>query len=350
MIKDILNLKIWQSVILGNMVKNYLIALAAFFVLLVVFKIFQKIIMGRLKKVAQKTRTDADNALIKIVQSIKPPFYFFLAFWLALKFLYLTEVVDKIIDALLMIWLILLVIKTIQILITYVARRKIREEDSERTVTLVSQISKGIIWILGVLLILQNLGVNITSLIAALGIGGVAIALAAQNILGDLFSSFAIHFDKPFVIGDFIVVGDEMGTVEKIGIKTTRIRSPQGEEIIISNRELTSARVHNFKRLERRRAVLSIALAYDTPQEKLKKIPEMFKEIIEPIELTTFDRTHLKQFGDSALIFEVVYYAETQDYVKYLDINHQVHLKIKEALKKEKISIAFPTQTIHLKK
>ncbi len=348
MLEKIIDLSIWRNIILGNTIEKYAIALIALFFLLLVFKIFQKFIMHRLKRLAEKTETDIDDALIKIVKSIKPPFYFFLGLWLALRFLFINEFLNKVINAILIIFVIYQIVKAVQILINYIAEKKIK--DSKKTIQVVSQIAKGIIWLFGILLILSNLGVNITSLIAGLGIGGIAVALAIQNILGDLFSSIAIYFDKPFEVGDFIVVGKEMGSVEKIGIKTTRIRSLQGEEVIISNRELTSARVHNFKRLEKRRVVLTLNVAYNTDSEKLAKIPLLIKEIIDSIEVASFDRTHFKQFADSALIFEVVYYVDTNDYVKYLDINQEVHLKIKQAFEREKIALAFPTQTIHLAK
>jgi MscS family membrane protein len=179
---------------------------------------------------------------------------------------------------------------------------------------------------------------------------GVAIAFAFQNILEDLFSSFAIVFDKPFKIGDFIIVGDKLGVVEKIGIKTTRIKSLQGEEIVISNKELTSAQVRNFKKMETRRISFSFGVTYQTPTEKLKGIPKTVESIIEETDNVRFDRAHFNEFGDSALLFEVVYYVEGNDYNMYMDAQQQINLKIKESFEKDGIEMAYPTQTIFLQK
>ena len=203
---------------------------------------------------------------------------------------------------------------------------------------------------MGLLLILSNLGFDITTLIASLGIGGVAIALAVQSILSDLFNSLSIYVDKPFTVGDFIIVGDHMGTVQKIGLKTTRIQALQGEEIVISNSELTSSRVRNFKQMQKRRIVFAFGVTYDTSTEKVKKIPEMVKNAIDPLEKAEYDRAHFKNFGDSSLDFEVVYYVLTGDYTEYMDIQQSINLRIMEEFEKEGIEMAFPTRTVHLVK
>ena len=213
-----------------------------------------------------------------------------------------------------------------------------------------AKIIKGVIWGFGILLVLSNLGINISSLLAGLGIGGIAVALALQNILGDLFSAFAIYLDKPFEVGDFIVVGESKGTVEKIGIKTSRLRALQGEELIISNKELTNARIQNFKKMKERRITFRLGVTYETPLEKLKKIPEIIKQIITSFEDTRFERAHFVQFGDFALIFEVVYYMTTPAYIDYLNTQEKINFKIKEIFEKENIEMAYPTQTIFLKK
>ena len=351
MLEEIFSSSMWRYNFLGNTAKDYAVALGALLALLLVFNVFQRLILAKLRKVAEKTKTDIDDALIKIFQSIRPPFYVLLALWLVLRFLSLADFVQKIIDAVFVIYVVYQVIISVQILIDYVVSKKIKEEkESKSVVGLLSKISKGVLWTLGILLILSNLGVNVTSLIAGLGIGGVAVALALQSILGDLFSSFAIHFDRPFSVGDFIIVGKDMGTVEKIGIKTTRLTSLQGQEIVISNAELTSSRINNYKKMRKRRVVFSFGVTYDTPLEKLRKIPQMIKDIIDPMELADFDRTHFHSFGDSALLFEAVYYVETGDYNQYMDINQEIHFKIKEIFEREHISMAFPTQTIYLEK
>jgi small-conductance mechanosensitive channel len=198
--------------------------------------------------------------------------------------------------------------------------------------------------------VISNLGVDITSLIAGIGIGGIAIALALQNILSDLFSSFSIYFDKPFKVGDFIVVGEHMGSVEKIGIKTTRVRSPQGEEIVIANQELTTARVQNFRRLERRRNLVTLGVTYETPLAKLKKVTGIIEDIINKQKDATFDRVHFQSFGDFSLNYQIVYYVESEEYGVFMDVQQAINFAIMEAFEKEGIEFAYPTQTLYLSK
>ena len=176
--------------------------------------------------------------------------------------------------------------------------------------------------------------------------GGIAIALAAQNILGDLFNYFVIFFDRPFEVGDFITVDDKKGTVEYIGIKTTRLRSLTGEQIIISNSNLTGSRIHNYKRLETRRVLFTIGVVYGTPLEKLKRIPEMIKAIIEKHEFTTFDRVHFISYGDFSLNYEIVFFVDNPHYHIYMDILQQINFDIYEQFAAEQIDFAFPTQTL----
>jgi small-conductance mechanosensitive channel len=351
-IKEFFAIPFWQNEYWGNALKDYGMALAIFVALFIIFAVFQKVVLLRLKKIAEQTKSDIDDELIKIVQTIKPPFYSFLAFYIALNFLLLNDFLNKFIKAVLIIWFVYQIIAAIQVLIDYVVRKKFSEEDrqSRTAIGVISTVLKIILWSLALLLILSNLGVNITSLIAGLGIGGIAVAMALKNILSDLFSSFAIYFDKPFMVGDFIVAGETSGTVEKIGIKTTRIRASQGEQIIVPNEKLISARVQNFKRLQERRASFQIGVVYDTPVEKLKKIPDMIKQLVEQVDSARFDRVHFTKFGDSALLFDIVYYVESDEYKRYLDINQSVNLKIKQAFEKERIVMAYPTQTIYLQK
>lgn len=334
---------------IGNTIFEYLVAFVIFIVLAIIFATLRATILGRLKKLTKKTETDIDDMIITIYQSIKPPFYILLAFYLAIRFLTIAPQLQNIINALLLIAVVYQVIRAIQIVIDYVVGKWAArtEADSEYAVKALSNIFKGVLWAFGLLVVLSNLGIDITSLIAGLGIGGIAVALALQNILSDLFSSFAIYFDKPFTPGDFIVVGNQSGTVERIGIKTTRIRSLQGEEIVMSNRELTNATVQNFKQMEERRVPLNIGVTYDTPKAKLEKIPALVRQAIEKTEGARFDRAHFKTFGDSALLFEIIYYVGSREYVDYMNANEQIHLAIFEAFEKEKIEFAFPTQTIY---
>ena len=197
---------------------------------------------------------------------------------------------------------------------------------------------------------LDNMGFEISAVIAGLGIGGIAVALAAQTILKDLFSYFSILFDRPFEIGDFIIIGEYLGTIEHIGIKTTRIRSLGGEQVILSNTDLTSSRVRNYKRMDKRRVLFKLGVTYQTSLEQLKAIPGIIKNAIENVEDTIFDRAHFFSYGDFSLVFEVVYYVKSRDYNKYMDIQQEINFAINEEFKNRDIEFAYPTQTLYLNK
>lgn len=203
-----------------------------------------------------------------------------------------------------------------------------------------------LIWILSLIVLFDNLGLNITSLVAGLGIGGVALAFAAQSILVDLFCWFTIVFDKPFVVGDYIIVGDKSGMVESIGVKTSRLRSLNGEQIILANSDLTKSRINNFKTLVERRVLFKLGVTYDTSSEDLKRIPELIKTLVEETEDTRFGRVHFVAYGAYSLDFEIVYFVLSSDYEVYLDRIQTVNLKIKSAFEAAHIDFAYPTQTL----
>jgi small-conductance mechanosensitive channel len=206
-----------------------------------------------------------------------------------------------------------------------------------------------VLWSVALLLVLDNLGFNITTLAASLGIGGVAVALAVQNILGDIFSSVSIALDKPFVIGDFIVVDDFMGTVEYVGLKTTQIRSLGGEQIVFSNTELLKRRISNFKRMEERRVSFEFGLAYETSVENIERVPKIVEDAIAAASLQTrFDRSHFKGYGESALLFETVYFVLSPDFNKYMDIQQAINLALMRQFRRLGIAFAHPLQKIHL--
>jgi small-conductance mechanosensitive channel len=197
------------------------------------------------------------------------------------------------------------------------------------------------------LIIIASLGINITSFIAGIGIGGIAIAFALQNILEELFSSFSIYLDKPFKKGDFIKIGDDIGEVIDIGIKSTRIKTLNGQELIVPNKEITRTRINNFKRMEERRGVFTLLVEYSTPAKKLKTIPQKIIKIISKEKDARVDRVHFKEFGDSGLVFEIVFYVKTNNYKLFMDIQERINLQIKELFDKEKIKFAFPSRTLY---
>ena len=204
-----------------------------------------------------------------------------------------------------------------------------------------------LVWTVVILVILDNLEIEITALIAGLGIGGVAVALATQNILGDLFASLSIVLDKPFVVGDFLSIGEFLGSVEKVGIKTTRVRSLSGEQLIFSNNDLLNSRIRNYGRMFERRIVFNLGVTYETPAEKLRHIPAIIRDAIEAHEKARFDRAHFHKYGDFALVFEAVYFVLSPEYNQYMDIQQDVNLTIFERFAEEGVEFAYPTQTIH---
>lgn len=223
------------------------------------------------------------------------------------------------------------------------------DEPDSNNYAILSFVLRLAVWVVVLLLVLDNLGVNVTTLVASLGIGGVAIALAVQNILGDLFSSLSIALDKPFMVGDFIVVDNLSGTVKNIGLKTTRLTSLTGEELVFSNTDLLKSRIHNYKKMEVRRIVFSLGITFDTPPAKLRLIPGMITDIFQNLSYEVrLDRVHFSKIGTSSLDFEIVYYVNIADYNVYMDVQQTLNLAIMEQFAAEKIEFAFPTQTVHI--
>jgi small-conductance mechanosensitive channel len=184
--------------------------------------------------------------------------------------------------------------------------------------------------------------------LASLGVGGIAVALASQNVLGDLFASLSIHFDRPFVVGDFIIVDDLLGTVEQIGLKTTRVRSLHGEQLVFSNNDLLKSSIRNYKNMLERRVVFTIGLIYQTPYEKLVNVPDMIREIVEKEELARFDRAHFSSYGDSSPDFEIVYWVKVPDYNTYMDIQQRISLELFRRFSEGGIQFAYPTRTLNV--
>ncbi|MCW4053015.1 MAG: mechanosensitive ion channel family protein [Candidatus Bathyarchaeota archaeon] len=237
------------------------------------------------------------------------------------------------------------------VLTSWFAERAKRENRlSDHILYLLRKIIQAIIFLFAFLAILVAFKIDLSSIVLGLGVGGIAIGLALQSILSDAFGAFSIYFDRPFEVGDFINVDNYSGTVRKIGLKSTRLQLLQGEELIISNKQLTSSSVRNFKKLKKRRVTFTLGLTCDTPTEKLRKIPEIIRGIIENRELVQFDRAHFTKIGDFSLNFEIVYYMKTADYVKYMDTQQEINLAILEVFEKEGIKMAFPSQTIFLNK
>jgi len=343
----------------GNTVESYAIALGIFILGAIILTIFKKIVLSRLKKWSEKTETKLDDLLIKGMEKSILPVLYLSVFYVAVDYLSLPAGVEKGIGIgaviLITFFVIRLITSTLRYsLSAYVKRKSPGEEDADRRLRQINGITlifNFIIWVVGFVFLLDNLGFEISAVIAGLGIGGIAIALAAQAILGDLFSYFVIFFDRPFEIGDFVNLGGEfVGTIEYIGIKTTRIRSLSGEQIVASNTDLTNSRVRNFKRMERRRVVFKLGVIYQTTAEQLEEIPKIVREIIESKEDTVFDRGHFAAYGDFSLNFEFVYFVIGPDYVKYMDTQQKINMEIYRTFENKGIEFAYPTQTLFVSK
>ncbi|MEF8848667.1 MAG: mechanosensitive ion channel family protein [Candidatus Thermoplasmatota archaeon] len=338
--------------ILGELLLALIIFIISILVGWIVYTIFEKFLIRWVKK----TRTRLDDQIIK---NIRAPIYFFVIVvggYYAVSSISALDKYSKIISGFFSVIEIALVtfilIRIVTIFVSWYGekRKKRGEEVSDHLLFIFKKLIQLAIIIIAILSVLAAFDVDITGAIVGLGVGGVAIAFALQNVLSDLFSAFTIYFDKPFEIGDFIIIGDDMGTVQKIGIKSTRLQTLQGEELVVSNNELTSTRIQNFKKMQKRRISFDFGVVYSTPLEKLKKIPDIVKKIITDTEMAEVDRVHFKEFADFSLNFEVVYYVKNSDYAKFMDVQQKINLGLKEAFEKEDIQMAFPTTTVHLKK
>lgn len=338
-------------VVLGNTVARWLIALAVAATMLASVSLWRWVVGRRLRHII-RTNTFLDEVGAVLVDKTYGPIVLLLAAYVGSLFLSF----DPTFKALLRSGAIILLL--IQLGIwgnALVARWVARYEERNRannaagvgTIRILSILARFGLYTLITLLILDNLpGVEITPLLAGLGIGGVAVALATQNILSDIFASLSIAIDKPFILGDFITVGDQSGTVEEIGLKTTRVRSISGEQLIFANNDLLNSRVRNFARMEQRRIVFGFRVSYDTTPEQLRTIPAMVRAIADEQADLRFDRAHLLRFDDIGLFYEVVYFVLTPEFGRYMDIQQAINLALAERFAAEGIGFAFLADAI----
>lgn len=308
-----------------------------------------------LKKLSMRTATVLDDIAVDVVDSTRLWLLLPLALYAGAAVLELPPRLDQLAGSLAVVALTLQAALWINRFIQgWLERRvaQLRSGDAE-SITVLSLLAfagRVLIWAVLLLLALDQLGFNITALVAGLGIGGVAVALAVQSVLGDLFASLSIVLDKPFVVGDFIVVDDLRGTVERVGVKTTRVRSLDGELIVFSNADLLKSRIRNFKQMHERRVAFTLGLTYGTPLDKLRHVPHWLRDVVKAQQRTRFDRAHFKEYGEWALVFEVVYYVLDADYNVYMDVHQAINLAILERFEREEVEFAFPTRTIHVKR
>jgi small-conductance mechanosensitive channel len=344
----------WEQLVLGNAVRDWAYALLVTGGSIALLWILQRVLLRRFCALALRTKTDIDDMVSGILAKTRfwllavvavyggslvltlPPAVGAWGGAIALAALLVQMAIWA--DALISLWL-----------VHY--QKQHADGDGVATMRAVGFFSRVLLYSLVALLVLDNLpNVEVTSLIASLGVGGIAVALAVQNVLADLLASLSIALDRPFVIGDYIVVGSQSGTVEHIGLKTTRLRSLTGEQLVISNNDLLSSRIHNYKRMQERRIAFTIRVTYQTPCEKLERIPALIRQAVEAQPHTRFDRSHLARCGDWSLEFDTVYYMLDPSYAAYMDTQQAINLTLVRRFAEEGISFAHPTQTLYVSK
>ncbi len=352
---DFFSSEVFDTVVLGATAGAWITLLLVWAAATLALVFVLKFLVWRIEKIARRTTNVVDDVVTSVLQ--KTHFYFLLAIglYIAVFIAPLTESVARYITRIVFLVLMVQVISWGNHLISdWVRRYRERKLETDAaavtTMQAVGFVARLVLYAVVLLVALENFGVDVTALVAGLGIGGIAIALALQNILGDLFASLSIVLDKPFVVGDFLIMEEYLGTVEQIGLKTTRIRSLSGEQIIFSNSDLLKSRIRNYKRMFERRIVFGFGVIYQTPVELLKEIPVVVREIIESLDDTRFDRAHFKEFGNSALNFEVVYYVLLPDYNVYMDRQQAINLALFERFAEMGVEFAYPTQMLYVAK
>lgn len=343
-----------DTIVLGNPVSQWLQALAVALATYLALTLLPRWLARGLRVRAEKSGSWHPELLAQVLELTKLYFRVTTAIYAGGQLLLLPSSIER------ALWVLFIIGVTAQAAvwadralaahIERIWRQRQGELDAEAVTELrwISFVVKAAVWIIAALVALENIGVDVTALVAGLGIGGIAVALAVQSIVADLFSSLSIVMDKPFVLGDFITVGDQMGTVEDIGLKTSRLRSLSGEQVVFSNSDLLRSRVHNYGRMQERRVAFTFGVVYQTSATQLAEIPSLVREIIEARDRARFDRVHFAEYGDSALVFEVVYYVESADYRLSMDIREQINLELFRRLEQRGIDFAYPTRTVYL--
>lgn len=345
-------MQIFESTWLGLSLDQWLLASGVLALVFVALTLLRRLLVSRVGRLAARTPTDWDDVAVRVMARTRWYFILLLAVHAAARTIPLPVQIERVLGPLSIIVVLLQVGVWGGALILCVVDHYVDREEADPgtrfAVQALGYSARFVLWALLVVTALQNFGINITALITGLGVGGIAIALAAQTVLGDLFAAIAIVVDRPFIVGDFIIVDDLRGTVEHVGLKTTRIRSLSGEQVVISNSELLKRRIHNYKRMEERRILFEIDVTYDTPPDKVARIPAMIRSTIEAQPNTRFDRSHFLTFAESSLKIETVYYVLDSSYNAYADTQHAINVALLRQFSDEDISFAFPSRTVYM--
>jgi small-conductance mechanosensitive channel len=340
-------------VVLGNDLTTWMIAFGIAAAVSVALYGVNAFLARRIGSFAEHTATHVDDMAVRVLKTTSTAFVAAMGIYAGSQWLLLSPKAETLLRNLAIAILLLQIARWLDVGVRgwidfYRKKRGATDVAATTSTAALTFVARAVLWAVILLMILDNFGVNITTLVASLGIGGIAVALAVQNILGDLFSSLSILLDKPFVVGDFITVDGLAGTVQYVGLKTTRIRSLNGEEIVFSNTDLLKSRIHNNRRMETRRVVFTVGVTYDVTEEQLEKIPGMLKDIVAGKEKVNFDRAHFKTYGPSSLDFEVVYTMQTPDYGVFMDTQQAINFELFRRFNRAGIEFAYPTQTVKL--
>jgi small-conductance mechanosensitive channel len=348
-----MNFNFLSQEFLNNQLNDYLIAAVILFCCLILLKIIRRSAFKNLRKWAARTEHIYDEAIIGILERDLVPIAYIASIYLAIINLTLHPILERAVKVMVIIISTILAIRLFTAMVEYLIKiywltYQRTNVNLEQSINALIPAIRVIVWLMGIVFLLDNLGFDISAVVASLGIGGVAIALASQGILQDLFSYFSILLDRPFELEDFIIVGDYLGTVEYVGIKTTRLRSISGEQIIIANSDLISSRIRNLKRMRQRRVVFKFGVVYQTNPEQLAQIPSLIIGVIERTDYAICDRAHFSGYGEYSLDFEVVYFIDTSDYLTYMNAQQEINLAIKTIFNEQGIEFACPTQIHHI--
>lgn len=341
-----------DSTFAGNTVLTWIVAIGVVLLAVLAVRILKTVLLKSIGRFAKKTSNWADDVIVDVVKSTGLFAYFAVAVFAAVIVLDFPGRLEPLLKVGATIILLVQAGIWIQEFFKSLMSNWVSKRETKRNSTIAAGVTfagKLVTWTIIVLLILSNMGVKITAVIAGLGVGGIAVALAVQGVLGDLFASLSMYFDRPFDIGDFVIIDGYLGVVDKIGLRTTRLKSLGGEQIIFANGDIVKSRIRNYARMEERRIVFSFGIEYNLPAEKVERAAALVKEVITETPDTRLDRVHFKAYGNYSLDFEAVYYVLSPDYNLYMDRQHAINMGMYRRFEQEGITFAFPTQTIHLK-
>ena len=337
-----------KEMYLGNTIQEWVFAAGTFAVVFLLLIALRHLIRKKLKVFTRRTSTSIDDLIVEVMGRTRYIVLALVALYFASLNLTMSDTVRGALSGAARVAILFQIGIWCSAAVTHLIKGKVSEDGKHASRAAIVFAVKLILWSIVLLVALDNVGVNVTALITGLGIGGVAVALAMQNILGDLFASMSITLDEPFLVGDVIAIDTIIGTVEQVGLKTTRLKSISGEQVVLANTDLLNSRIRNYGRMQERRVVFTLGVTYQTPHATLERIPGLIREIVAAYPGARFDRAHLQKFGDSALVYEVVYFVTDPDYTRYMDIQQGINLDICRVFESHGIHFAYPTHTVYV--